>query len=61
MGQLAKGLVAGVVALLTSAPGTVLVNEVHLDYVPELAKFDAASQRRILSDNTRELTGLRPG
>jgi predicted TIM-barrel fold metal-dependent hydrolase len=32
-----------------------------LDYVPELSGFDAADRLRILRDNTRELTELRPG
>jgi predicted TIM-barrel fold metal-dependent hydrolase len=31
-----------------------------LDYVAELAKFDPATQRRILRENTRELNELRP-
>ena len=31
-----------------------------LDYVDELSKFDAAAQRRILRENTRELNELRP-
>jgi predicted TIM-barrel fold metal-dependent hydrolase len=32
-----------------------------LDYVDELAKFDAATKRRILRENVRELNTLRPG
>jgi predicted TIM-barrel fold metal-dependent hydrolase len=31
-----------------------------LDYAKELASFDAAAQRRILGENARELTALRP-
>ena len=31
-----------------------------LDYLPELARFDAAQQRRILRDNARELNTPRP-
>jgi predicted TIM-barrel fold metal-dependent hydrolase len=31
-----------------------------LDYLSELQKFDAASQRRIMRDNVRELNQLRP-
>jgi predicted TIM-barrel fold metal-dependent hydrolase len=32
-----------------------------LDYVAELANFDAAAKRRILRENVRELNTLRPG
>jgi predicted TIM-barrel fold metal-dependent hydrolase len=31
-----------------------------LDYVKDVAHFDAATQRRILRENTVELTTLRP-
>ena len=31
-----------------------------LDYVRELAPFDDVARRRILRDNARELTALRP-
>ena len=31
-----------------------------LDYVDELAKFDADTKRRILRENVRELNTLRP-